>query len=52
MKLKLEEGMGEAKEIYVKDRKYLVTAQGTEVPDEDATVILESYEFIKSVEEG
>ncbi len=51
MKIRLEEGFGEAKEVYVKDRKYLVTVQGTEVPDEDARVILDSYEFIHKVEE-
>jgi hypothetical protein len=53
MLIKLSEGFGEVKEVYVQqDRKYLVTAQGTEVPDEDAQVILENYEFIKEVEEG
>jgi hypothetical protein len=52
MKLKLDEGFGEAKEVYVQDRKYLVTAQGTEVPEGDAEIILESYEFIKEIEEG
>jgi len=52
MLIKLSEGFGEAKEVYVKDRKYKITIQGTEVPDEDATVILESYQFIKQVEEG
>ena len=52
MLIKLIEGFGEAKEVYVQDRKYLVTAQGTEVLEEDAQAILDSYEFIKSVEEG
>lgn len=52
MKLKLDEGFGEAKEVYVQSRVYKITAQGTEVPDEDAQAILDSYEFIKPDEEG
>jgi len=52
MKIRLDDGFGEAKEVYVQDRKYLVTIEGTEIPDEkDAQCILESYEFIHKVEE-
>jgi hypothetical protein len=52
MVLKLIEGYGEAKEVYVQGVKYLITVEGTEVPDEDAEKLLDSYEFIKPVEEG
>jgi len=51
MKLKLIDGYGEAKEVYVQGVKYLITAEGTEVPDENAQEILDSYEFIKPVQE-